>query len=88
MLFEMWCRQLKAEAEEKTNGVPDEELQAAFCALSANLEKLQTDVVRLRAEAEGIACANPRVVRVFTWHEAARLPVCCSYCVSVAISQW
>lgn len=58
----MWCRRLKAEAEEKTNGQPDEELQQAFCALSGKLEELQTEMVRLRAEAEGIACANPRVV--------------------------
>lgn len=58
----MWCRQLLAIAEEKTNGPPDEELQAQFCKLSHDLEELQTDMVRLRAEAEGIACANPRVV--------------------------
>ena len=63
----MWCRRLKAEAEEKTNGQPDEELQQAFCALSGKLEELQTEIVRLRAEAEGIACANPRVVGPFIW---------------------
>ena len=58
----MWCRQLLAIAEEKTNGPPDEELQQQFCELSQDLEELQTNMVRLRAEAEGIACANPRVV--------------------------
>ncbi|KAL3130540.1 hypothetical protein ABBQ38_008351 [Trebouxia sp. C0009 RCD-2024] len=58
-------KRLKAEAEEKTNGQPDEELQQAFCALSGKLEELQTEMVRLRAEAEGIACANPRVLQEY-----------------------
>lgn len=58
----MRCRQLLAIAEEKTNGQPDEKLQQQFCELSQDMEELQTDMVRLRAEAEGIACANPRVV--------------------------
>lgn len=62
-LLQPSCRQLKAVAEEKTNGPPDEELQQQFCELSEDLEELQTEMVRLRAEAEGIACVNPRVVR-------------------------
>ncbi len=31
-------------------------------ALSEDIDELKQDVIRLRAEAEGIACANPRVV--------------------------
>lgn len=62
-LLQPSCRQLKAIAEEKTNGPPNEELQQQFCELSQDLEELQTEMVRLRAEAEGIACVNPRVVR-------------------------
>ena len=80
----MWCRQLKAVAEEKTNGPPDAELQQQFCELSQDLEVLQTEMVRLRAEAEGIACANPRVVRAVAGAELHGLR-CLLHCVSKAL---
>jgi len=55
-------RALLAAAKEKTNGPPDQTLQDEFETLSNNVDELQQDTLRLRAEAEGIACANPRVV--------------------------
>ena len=47
----------------KTNGQPSPELQKQFCEVPNELEELRDELIRLRAEAEGIACANPRVVQ-------------------------
>ena len=69
----LWCRDLKAAAEAKTNGPPDHELQQQFCALPQDLNVLQAEMIKLRAEAEGIACANPRVVRDSSAPAAIRL---------------
>ncbi len=40
-------------------------------ALSEDIDELKQDAFRLRAEAEGIACANPRVVS-----STVSFPVC------------
>lgn len=78
----MWCRELKAAAEAKTNGAPDAELQALFCDLSADVDVLQADIIRLQAEAEGIACANPRVVREAACCAATTVTAAFTHCVS------
>ena len=51
------------EAAEKTGGKPTEEQQQQFNALPDDIAVLQEDLQRLLGEAEGITCANPRVVR-------------------------
>lgn len=58
----MLCRQLLAAAKAVTCGNPDARLQEEFTALTEDVDELKQDAFRLRAEAEGIACANPRVV--------------------------
>lgn len=58
----MLCRQLLAAAKAVTGGNPDAQLQEEFLALTEDVDQLKQDAIRLRAEAEGIACTNPRVV--------------------------
>ena len=55
-------RELIKAAEEKTNGRPDNELQDKFSELPDDEEELHQEMLRLRAEADGIACSNPHVV--------------------------
>ena len=58
-------RELIQKAEEKTGGRPDGELQEKLSALPDDEEELQQEMLKLRAEADGIACANPRVVSIY-----------------------
>lgn len=59
----MVCRELLATAKEATGGSgPDDDLQQQFNDLTEDVDELKQQVIQLRAEAEGISCANPRVV--------------------------
>ena len=60
------CRELVQKAEEKTGGRPDGELQEKFSQLPNEEEELQEEMLKLRAEADGIACNNPGVVSIIT----------------------
>ena len=55
-------RDLLNKAKEKTGGVPDDEKQQQFNGIADDVEVLQEQLQQLLGEAEGIACANPRVV--------------------------
>ena len=69
-------RELIAKAEEKTGGRPDGELQEKLSALPDDEEELQQEMLKLRAEADGIACANPRVVSIYKIHCTMSHPWC------------
>ncbi|DBA90541.1 TPA: Structural maintenance of chromosomes protein 5 [Trebouxia sp. C0004] len=58
-------KQLLAAAKAVTGGNPDARLQEEFTALTEDVDELRQDAFQLRAEAEGIACANPRVLQEF-----------------------
>lgn len=58
-------KELIQKAEEKTGGRPDGELQEKLSALPDDEEELQQEMLKLRAEADGIACANPRVLQEY-----------------------
>ncbi|KAA6420293.1 MAG: structural maintenance of chromosomes 5 [Trebouxia sp. A1-2] len=58
-------KQLLAAAKAVTGGNPDAQLQEEFLALTEDVDQLKQDAIRLRAEAEGIACTNPRVLQQF-----------------------
>ena len=63
-------------AAEKTGGKPTDEQQEQMNALSDDVAVLQEDLQRLLGEAEGITCANPRVVISSTFVCALGMPVC------------
>ena len=55
-------RDLLDEAKVKTGGVPDDEKQKQFNEIADDVDVLKDQLQQLEGEADGIACANPRVV--------------------------